>query len=699
MMAKGEGLTQSSAANVLAKQVAQLYGVGEKTLDVLEKNNIATVFDLLLRVPKALVLQDQSHGFLHMEPGRTYVATGKVFQTALSGQTSKRRFEAILQDDTGRMKTIFFGPAVKYAQQILQKDREVTVIGQVKDFLGRRQMVHPKLLTKSDAPVAKQIANYAQLGGLNSASFKRLVDGALKELKRQSHDDHLAPDLLASHNLTSLKQALTKIHNPEDGDSDNWDNRHQSASFRRLALEELISFYVRLFRERKEEHQKASIALAPAPLASLVENFLPFTLTRAQERVCQEILGDLKESHAMSRLLQGDVGSGKTAVSAIAALHVARSGLQVAVMAPTEILAEQLYHVYQGFFAHQRMEIALLTAHVKGKERQALTNKIASQEISIVVGTHALLSEDVRFSKLGLVIIDEQHRFGVRQRAELLEYCMGQQGLCPHLLVMSATPIPRSLALTFYGDLDLSVIDERPKGRIPIHTQIISGPVLENIARVCTRVRETGQKAFVVFPLVLESESLDLENASNAVVHLKELFGDDSSMLLHGKMKPAEKLLAMEAFRENKISFLVATTVVEVGIDVPDATCMIIAHPERFGLAQLHQLRGRVGRKDLKSYCLLVTDVTNKFSPAFKRLSAMCTTDNGFKLAEIDLEIRGPGELLGTKQSGLPNFLIFNHSDFADLVEPAKTIAKGIHNHGAKTEHAHLMGINSAHFS
>ncbi len=329
----------------------------------------------------------------------------------------------------------------------------------------------------------------------------------------------------------------------------------------------------------------------------------------------------------------------------------------------------------------------------------ALTESLAQERISIVVGTHALLSEDVHFGKLGLVIIDEQHRFGVKQRADLLDHCQTKQGFCPHLLVMSATPIPRSLALTFYGDLDLSVIDERPKGRLPIHTQVLTGPVLENIGRCCKRVIDTNQKAFVVFPLVEESEHLDLENATKAVSKLKELFGEQSARLLHGKMKPAEKQQAMEEFRAGKVALLVATTVVEVGIDIPDATCILIAHPERFGLAQLHQLRGRVGRKDLQSYCLLITDVTNKFSPAFQRLKALCTTENGFKLAEIDLQIRGPGELLGTKQSGLPNFLIFNYTDFADLVNPAKTIAKTLHQEGVKVEHHHLFGTKSAHFS
>lgn len=689
----------SSLINPLALPVAKLAGVGEKTLEILHKNNIVTVFDLLLRTPKSMVLQDQAPGFLHMESGRTYVATGTVFATKLSGHFQKRRLEVILEDETGRMKAIFFGPAVTFAQQLLQKDREVTLVGNVKEFMGRMQMVHPKILTNTEQIVANKLATYSQLGGMTSANFKRIIDRALAHVGKQQHDDHLTPNVLQNYNLSSLKAALAKAHSPDADDGDDWDNRKHSPAFRRLALEEVLSYYARLNRERGDDKYKPGIAIPPVATFDLAKNFLPFDLTSAQTRVCDEIINNMDMPQAMSRLVQGDVGSGKTAVSAIAALHVARASLQIAVMAPTEILAEQLFNVYKQFFAREPIAIALLTAHCKPKERHALTEQVAHGAINIVVGTHALLSEDVQFSKLGLVIIDEQHRFGVKQRAELVNDCMARQGFSPHLLVMSATPIPRSLALTFYGDLDLSIIDERPKGRKPIHTQIISGPVLENIGRCCKRVIETNQKAFVVFPLVEESENLDLENATHAVTKLKQLFGEHSATLLHGKMKPAEKVQAMEAFRENRASFLVATTVVEVGIDIPDATCMVIAHPERFGLAQLHQLRGRVGRKDLQSYCLLVSDVTNKFSPAYKRLSAMCTTDNGFKLAEIDLKLRGPGELLGTKQSGLPNFVIFNYSDFADLVEPAKNIAQRLHQYGTKSEHQHLFGAASAHFS
>lgn len=680
----------------LSLAVASLSGIGEKTLEILTKNNIESLFDLMLRAPKGMVQKKQCPGFLHMEVGRTYVASGVVLSTKLSGSGGKKKFEAILQDQTGRMTAVFFGPAVNYAQTILKRDAAVTILGQAKEFIGRIQMVHPKVLPKGPIDIEEPLATYAQIGGLNSAAFKRMIDRALTIIKKDLIE-HLDDKMLESLRMSPLTQALVAIHTPTN--EHNWDKRSTSVHYRRLAFEELLSFYVRFNQAQKQADRKRSWALAPRPLEELTEGFLPFNLTQAQKRCCKEILADTSNDRAMSRLLQGDVGSGKTAVCALISLHAVLQGLQVAVMAPTEILAEQLYHVFTKFFAHHSIGIGLLTASIKTKVRKEQNEKLINGEISIIVGTHALLSEDVVFSKLGLVIIDEQHRFGVNQRASLINNFSKTHDYHPHLLVMSATPIPRSLALTFYGDLDLSVIDERPSGRIPIHTQILAGPVLENIIRVAKRIRETQQKAFIVFPLVEESEHLDLENATRALKLLQEVFGEQHAILLHGKMKPKEKAKAMSLFRDTDITFLVSTTVVEVGIDVPNATCMVIAHPERFGLAQLHQLRGRVGRNDLKSYCFLLTDLENRYGSGYKRLNAMCETDNGFKLAEIDLEIRGPGELLGTRQSGLPTFLIFNHVDFADMVNAAKIEAQRIHERGLTAAHRHLLGLSPVSLS
>lgn len=691
-------MQRGHAINPLAMHLADV-PIAEKSLQLLQKNHIETVFDLLLRVPKSVVEQQDSPGLLHLEAGRNYVVSGQVLACKHSGFGSKRKFEAVIQDETGRMNVIFFGPAVRFAEKLLKPDATVTLAGEAKEFLGRLQMVHPKFVTNTEVQEQKALSTYSQISGLSSPIFKRMVAKCLALVKKYILEDHVPNALCDKLRMNKLSKALLAIHEPQEGHEQEWDERKSSPNFRRLAFEELLAFYVRLFHERRLERKQTGFAMLPSDVSELSKDFLPFVPTKAQERVVQEILADISIPKAMARLVQGDVGSGKTAVSALVARHVVQNSLQVAVMAPTEILAEQLYKAYKNFFGKTNKTIVLLTASIKNKERAAILAGLLDQTIDVVIGTHALLSEGISFKRLGLLVIDEQHRFGVHQRAELINAAFLRQQFSPHLLVMSATPIPRSLALTMYGDLDLSVIDERPAGRQPIHTQILSGPVLDSMRRLCERILATGQKAFIVFPLIEESESLDLEHAQKAVAILQEQFGTDSVMLLHGKMKAAEKAHALMQFRDNKISFLVATTVVEVGIDVPDATCMVIVHPERFGLAQLHQLRGRVGRGRDKSYCFLVSDIKNRFGTAFKRLDSLCKTDDGFKLAEIDLEIRGPGELLGTRQSGLPNFLVFNHLDFSDLLEPAKAHALKLVSQDLKQEFMHLFKNRRAHIS
>lgn len=690
-------IPQAHVKNHLAHSLASIKGVGEKTLQALGKAGINTVFEAMLRVPKSIVEEMECPGFAHMESGRVYVARGLVMGTKLSGNGMKKRFEAVIQDDSGRMSVIFFGPAVNYAQRLIKTGAELSFTGEVKNFLGRMQMVHPKISGASEESIAPtNQASYSQIAGITSPTYKKIIDKSLILLDKSTIKDHLEGDYLTEHRLLPLIDALKNIHQP--GSMLQWDERASDPNYRRLAYEEILSFFLHIFRERSMEKKNHATAIPLTDLKKLCD-ILPFSLTGAQERVIAELIRDVSLDKAMSRLVQGDVGSGKTAVSAVLARHVAKARLQVAVMAPTEILAEQLFGVYQKLFTKLPIKIALLTASTKTKERREIVSALATKEIAIIVGTHALLSDDVEFSQLGLVIIDEQHRFGVNQRASLVEKFALKQGFSPHLMVMSATPIPRSLALTMYGDLDLSVIDERPPGRQAVLTKILSGEPLKTLDKLCERIIASNQKAFVVFPLVEESEHLDLENATKAARLIGERFGTSSVRLLHGKMKPEEKQQAMHAFRDNHIRFLVATTVVEVGVDIPDATCIAIIHPERFGLAQLHQLRGRVGRGDLASFCFLLTKVENKFSSAYKRLHAMCSTDNGFELAEVDLKIRGPGELMGTRQSGVPNFLVFNHTDFASLVDPAKQMAKRMAKEEASVPTAHLFQYQSPHFS
>jgi ATP-dependent DNA helicase RecG len=691
-------MVQESRPNLLARNIESLPGVGQKFAEALAKQDINTVFDLCLRLPKAVVPEHETRGLGFMREGYTYVAKGEVLAVKISGTAKKKRLEAILQDDTGRLKVIFFGPAVNYAADLLKQGQKVTVTGEAKNFLGRLQMVHPKVFKATQEVVSTgHQVSYSQVAGLMPPTFKRIITSALSTLKQAHLADHLDLELAQSLHLSSLEHAILGAHNP--GDDVSPELRMACPHFRRLAFEEISSFYLRLLLERAPKNKAPSLIIKSCPPETLACAILPFNLTNAQRRVITEIIDDFTDAKPAARLLQGDVGSGKTAVSACVAWHVLKTGAQVAVMAPTEILSEQLFAVYSKFFANHQVNIALISASTKAKERRLLAEKIARKEISVVVGTHALLSEDIVFNDLGLLIIDEQHRFGVKQRASIIDAYEKSQGRSPHLLVMSATPIPRTLALTIYGDLDISVIDERPPGRLPIHTQVLSGPVVASLEKLCERVLASEQKAFIVFPLVEESEHLDLENATRAFVALQNKFGPTKFRLLHGKMKPAEKLDAMTAFKNNEATFLVATTVVEVGVDIPDATCMIIVHAERFGMAQLHQLRGRVGRKDLKSYCFLLTDVENRQSTSAQRLHALCQSQDGFELAQTDLKLRGAGDLLGTKQSGLPNFQIFNHQDFAVLIEPAKRYAKQLMAARDKEPFAHLFAGKESFFS
>lgn len=686
-------------SNPLVSPISSLRGVGPKTSDALASAGLHNIFDLMLRVPKSIVEELDCPGFAFMEAGRTYVAKGRVIATKTTGFGRKKRIEAILQDDTGRMSAVFFGPAVNYAQTLLKDNQELTVVGEAKNFLGRVQMVHPKLLSHNQEPrTPTNQAQYSQISGIQPKTIKAVIDKALDLIKKSALSEHLPDNFLRAHQLGSLSDSLFRIHHPSHDERPLWDERAGDPYFNRLAFEELLAYYVRLFFDRQKLRYFPGKFIAQRDPESLF-CVLPFTLTNAQKRVVAEIMEDMAKEKAVARLVQGDVGSGKTAVSALAALHVVRAGGQVAVMAPTEILAEQLFFVYQGFLQPQKAKIALLTASTKTKERRAIQEMLKIGEIDIIIGTHALLNDDIKFKTLDLVIIDEQHRFGVKQREALLSAAALSQGYTPHLIVMSATPIPRSLALTFYGDLDLSVIDERPPGRIPVMTKILSGPPLASLERLALRIIESNQKAFVVFPLVEESEHIDLENATNAARILNERFGSNTCLLLHGRMSAEEKQSVMMSFKQNNIKLLVATTVIEVGVDIPDATCMVIVHPERFGLAQLHQLRGRVGRGTKASYCFLLSDIKNRMGSAYQRLDALCKTENGFELAQVDLNMRGPGELLGTRQAGLPNFQIFNYTDFPNLVSVAKDHAKIIAKSKPDSRVAHLLPNKDAHFS
>jgi ATP-dependent DNA helicase RecG len=521
--------------------------------------------------------------------------------------------------------------------------------------------------------VARRVPVYRKLGDFNSKRVREIVHGVLAQLDDKSIVETLPQELRQKAGLIDRAQALREIHfPPADADLAAYEQSRSPAHLR-LIFEDFfwLTFAIGLKRGRRVKEAKETTLRIDQEVKDAIAAVLPFKLTKAQRKVTREIFNDLKSRSAMNRLLQGDVGSGKTIVALIAMIAAIENGLQTALMAPTEILAEQHARNIKRLLAKTPYRVELLTGSIRPAEKRRLQAALKEGEINAVVGTQALIQESVSFARLGLVIIDEQHRFGVMQRAELRA-----RGLNPDVLVMTATPIPRSLAMTVYGELDVSVIDELPPGRTPIETTVVGEDQRQEVKRLIKREVNAGRQVYVVHPLVEESEKVDLKDAKRRYEYLRDtVFPKLSVGLLHGKMKPAEKEAVMNEFVAGRINILVSTSVIEVGVDVPNASVMIVEHAERFGLSQLHQLRGRVGRGAEKSFCVLLTS-DKKTAIAEERLGIMAQTSNGFEIAEKDLELRGPGELLGTKQSGLPEFRIGNIVRDQQLLEQARRAAE-----------------------
>ena len=521
--------------------------------------------------------------------------------------------------------------------------------------------------------VGRRVPVYRKLGPFNSKRVREMIHGVFLKLDEKGIEETLPADLLQRVGLIGRAQALKEIHFPPPEASMEAYELAQSPAHTRMIFEDFfwVTFALGLKRGRRTKESKGATLKIDRTTYNNIAAVLPFKLTEAQRRVTREIFTDLKSSAPMNRLLQGDVGSGKTIVATIAMIATMENDLQTALMAPTEILAEQHARNLKRLLRATPYRVELLTGSLRAAEKRKLRVALEEGEIHACIGTHALVQEGVAFAKLGLAVIDEQHRFGVMQRAELRA-----RGLNPDVLVMTATPIPRSLAMTVYGDLDVSVIDELPPGRTPIETIVAGEDQRQDVKRLIEREVKAGHQVYVVYPLVEESEKIDLKDATRRYEYLRDVvFPKLRVGLLHGKMKPAEKEEVMRAFVEGDIKILVSTTVIEVGVDVPNASVMIVEHAERFGLSQLHQLRGRVGRGAKKSYCVLLTS-DKKTAVAEERLGVMAKTNDGFVIAEKDLEIRGPGELLGTRQSGLPEFRIGNLVRDRVLLESAKREAE-----------------------
>ncbi len=521
--------------------------------------------------------------------------------------------------------------------------------------------------------VGRRVPVYRKLGDIRPKRVREVVHEVLARLSDDAITETLPKDLRARQDLVCRADAFRTIHFPDCDLPLAEYERARSPAHRRLIFEELfwVALGLALKRSDRVKERKGTIIKTDKQLLERIASIMPFGLTRAQRRVVAQIFNDMHSAAPMNRLLQGDVGSGKTIVALIAMMAAMENGYQTALMVPTEILAEQHARNIKRILARTSYRVELLTGSLKAAEKRRLQQATADGEVDACIGTHALIQEAVSFQKLGLVVIDEQHRFGVMQRAELRA-----RGLNPDVLVMTATPIPRSLAMTVYGDLDVSVIDEMPPGRTPIKTMVFGEDGRQEVKRLIAREVNAGRQVYVVYPLVEESEKMDLRDATRRYEYLRDrVFPNFSVGLLHGKMKTAEKDEVMRRFITGEIQILVSTTVIEVGVDVPNASVMVVEHAERFGLSQLHQLRGRVGRGARQSYCVLLAS-DKQTDVARERLGIMEETNDGFRIAEKDLELRGPGEMMGTRQSGLPEFRLANLVRDLKILEAARKEAE-----------------------
>ncbi|MBI4444488.1 MAG: ATP-dependent DNA helicase RecG [Acidobacteria bacterium] len=591
-------------------------------------------------------------------------------------------FEMVVSDRSGSMPVKFFNQP--YLERVFRKEQEVILFGTVRNdpYVNSIGLVNPDYeLIESDAEpmvhTGRIVPIYRKLGQLTTKQIRQLVSQALHDLD-PNIEDTLPEEIKQKYGFPHLRVALEQLHFPAASPGqepellkrlETW----RTPAQRRFIFEDFYSFQLGLQVLKKQREifpKKRHIRIYPS-VRETIKSVLPFHPTAAQKRVVKEIADDLCSSKVMNRLLQGDVGSGKTIVALQAILVVIENGFQAALMAPTEILASQHYERISAYLAKTRYRIGLLTSSVKGAARKHLLTAVQEGKINLLIGTHALIQKKVTFKDLALVVVDEQHRFGVLQRSLL-----SQKGDRPDTLVMTATPIPRSLALTLYGDLDLSVIDEMPPGRQPVHTILKTSRNRKEVYALVAEELEKGRQAFVVYPLIEESEKIDLKAATEMAEHLRtEVFKNYTVELLHGRLKADVKEELMQRFKSGETQILVSTTVIEVGIDIPNASVMLIEHAERFGLSQLHQLRGRIGRGAYLSYCILIADRFGS-REAFERLDIMRKTSDGFKISEKDLELRGPGEFLGTRQSGMPEFIFGSIVRDRDLLAAAHSEAE-----------------------
>ena len=656
-------------------EIKYLTGVGPKRAEVLNKQlDIYNYHDLLHYYPQKYIDRSKIYKISELAGDLNYVQLkGRFIIFNTLGEGAKTRLQALFSDGTGTMEVVWF-QRIKHIKETYVTGKEYILFGRPTLFNGKYNLAHPEIevYSETNQPCGIRgiysLTETARKRGITSNTIYTLVKNLFSKVNYIG--ETLPQSVIKSHNLMPLKEALMNVHMPES-------MVKMEEARRRLKFEELFYVQMNIFKytQQRNSQVKGNIfGRIGEKFNDFFFNVLPFPLTNAQKRVLREIRTDVGSGRQMNRLLQGDVGSGKTIVAMMSALMAVDNGFQACIMAPTEILATQHYESLSEFGEKIGVRIELLTGSTKEAKRKVIHAGLMSGEVNILIGTHAVIEDTVNFAHLGLVIIDEQHRFGVAQRAKLWKKSL----VPPHILVMTATPIPRTLAMTIYGDLEVSVIDELPPGRKPVATSLLFENNRNRINEAIRSQLNEGRQIYIVYPLIQESEKSDLKSLEEGYKQTVQTFKEYKVGFVHGKMKPAEKDEQMQKFASNETQILVATTVIEVGVNVPNATVMVIENAERFGLSQLHQLRGRVGRGADKSYCILVSKYEIA-SDTRKRLEIMTHTTDGFKIAEADMQMRGPGDIEGTQQSGIAfNLKIANLASDGLLISVTREAAKEV---------------------
>ncbi len=663
----------------LDQDIKFLPGVGPKRAELLAKElKIKTFGDLVYYFPYKYIDRTKFYRISEVHAQMPYIQIkGKIRSMDTVGTGHKQRLTARFYDDSGSIELVWF-QSVKWQLEHLELNKEYIVFGKPSEFNGRINVVHPEMETEEEKQLKPAGLFQAHYVTTENMKKKYLISKTINKfqltlisLAKGKIKETLPENIIRRLKLVSLEEAFTIIHKPENTTD------LKNARFR-LKFEELFLIQLKILalkHNRENKFKGFRFEKVGYNFNKFYSDFLPFELTGAQKKVLKEIRRDVNRNVQMNRLLQGDVGSGKTLVALMTMLLAMDNGFQSCLMAPTEILAQQHFQSISNFLNGMGIEVGLLTGSTKASERKILHEKLEAGKLQILIGTHALIEDVVNFQNLGLVVIDEQHRFGVAQRAKLWQK---NDLIPPHVLVMTATPIPRTLAMTVYGDLDVSVIDELPPGRKPIETHHFFENRRKQVNNFLRQQMEKGRQIYVVYPLISESEKMDLKNLEEGFRHISEAFPDVKVGMVHGRMKPAQKENAMQKFKQGETRIMVATTVIEVGVDVPNASVMVIESAERFGLSQLHQLRGRVGRGAEQSYCILMSSykISNE---SRKRLATMVRTNDGFEIAEVDMKLRGPGDLEGTQQSGIGfDLKIANLGKDGEILKLARDVASEV---------------------